>query len=171
MQPFTRRDDLLRQTAPTQHPLGGAFGPPDETCGGCAWRFVGGPGKAVDRCRRHRPGDAVAPRVDVDWPACPSWEPPLGADDCLACGACCRHGFDLVQVGAREPLVRARPDLVVRDGFGWHIPRPDGRCRALGDARGPWPCTVYDQRPRSCRDFAVGGDACLEARRRVGASR
>ena len=29
-------------------------------------------------------------------------------------------------------------------------------------------CTIYDDRPRSCRDFARGGERCLEARRRVG---
>lgn len=169
--PFARKHDLWGEAAEDEHPLGGALAPGEQTCGGCAWRFDGGPGRPVARCRRHRPAGDTAPRVRSTWPACAMWEPPLTAGGCLDCGACCRHGFDLVQVGAREPVVAARPDLVRRDDFGLHIPRPDGRCLALGEARGPWPCAVYEQRPRSCRDFEVGGEACLEARRRVGLSR
>ncbi len=168
---FARPSDLWSRRAAEQHPLGGGFGPADATCGGCAWRFAGGPGRPVDRCRRHRSGVSLAPRVDPGWRACAAWQAPLTADDCLSCGACCRHGFDLVQVGPREPLVAARPDLVVRDGFGHHVPRPDGRCAALDPADDRWPCAVYPLRPRACREFEVGGDACLEARRRVGLSR
>lgn len=169
--PFARADDLWRTRAPAQHPLGGALGPSDRTCGGCAWRFPGGPGRPVDRCRRHRT-DGAAPRIEPDWPACPSWEPPLSPADCLDCGACCRHGFDLVQVGPREPLARARPDLLARTAAGLHLPRPGGLCAALAREPGPpWRCTVYPDRPTACRDFAVAGDACLEARRRVGLTR
>ena len=172
---FTRPDDLWSQALPL-HPLGGAVGPADETCGGCAWRFAGGPGKRVGRCRQRKPPDAVAPRVADDWPACAAWEPPLDEAACGDCGACCHRGFHLVPVGPRAPVVRARPGWIVRDDHGLHLPRPDGFCVALardpgGAPRAPWRCAIYDERPRACRDFAVGSDACMEARRRTGNSR
>jgi hypothetical protein len=31
-------------------------------------------------------------------------------------------------------------------------------------------CTIYEHRPRPCREFAAGGRHCLDARRRVGLS-
>jgi len=31
-------------------------------------------------------------------------------------------------------------------------------------------CTIYDDRPRTCRDFTLGSNHCLTARRRVGLS-
>jgi Fe-S-cluster containining protein len=34
----------------------------------------------------------------------------------------------------------------------------------------PYSCTIYDDRPKSCRDFENGGEHCLTARRRVGLS-
>mgnify|MGYP002149144524 CR=1 FL=1 len=49
---------------------------------------------------------------------------------------------------------------------------PDGaRCAALGGAEeGPYACAVYEERPRTCRDFTRGSAHCLSARRRVGLS-
>jgi hypothetical protein len=29
-------------------------------------------------------------------------------------------------------------------------------------------CVIYDDRPRTCRDFTLGSEHCLTARRRVG---
>ena len=29
-------------------------------------------------------------------------------------------------------------------------------------------CTIYDDRPKTCRDFTLGGEHCLTARQRVG---
>lgn len=174
IRPFARADDLWgRSVAP--HPLGGPIGPSQGTCGDCAWRVMAGPGPRVGRCLQRRPPDGIAPRVEPDWPGCAGWEPVLTEADCGACGACCRQGFDLVQIGAREPLVSARPDLVERDGSWRQIPRPGGYCVALERAPGvrpeaPYRCSVYAMRPRSCRDFPVAGHACLEARRRVGLS-
>ena len=31
-------------------------------------------------------------------------------------------------------------------------------------------CTTYDARPRTCREFTLGSDHCLQARQRVGLS-
>jgi Fe-S-cluster containining protein len=79
-----------------------------------------------------------------------------------------------VPVRAREAFARLHPSLVCSDAHGLHVPRPNGRCVALegeGDARAPYRCRVYAERPRSCAQFEVFGDACLEARRRVGLSR
>lgn len=159
------------------HPLGSRVGPRDAQCSNCAWRFRAGPGYPVDRCRQHRPpGAAVAPRVDPDWPACERYEPPLTDASCATCGACCRQAFHLVPVGVRAPLAKARPEWVIRDAHGAHLPRPDGYCVALergpggGLPEAPYRCSAYDLRPRSCRDFTVGEDACLLARQRVGLS-
>jgi Fe-S-cluster containining protein len=58
--------------------------------------------------------------------------------------------------------------------YGLSLPRPGGLCVALEGERataGPYRCRIYADRPRSCADFAVTSDACLEARRRVGLSR
>jgi hypothetical protein len=144
------------------------------TCGDCAWAFTAGPSRKQLRCRQTR--DAASSRatpIDGAAHACDRWEPRQG-EPCADCGACCRRGFDLVPVRAREPMARLHPDLVRKDGYGMHVPRPDGRCVALigeGGAAAPYRCRVYADRPRACNEFEVFGDACLLARRRVGLSR
>ncbi|PIE17492.1 MAG: zinc/iron-chelating domain-containing protein [Proteobacteria bacterium] len=155
------------------HPLGGPIGDRGERCGTCAWRHRAGPGRNVERCHQHRERfGRTAPRVTADAPACPQWEPRFTGDDCPSCGACCRQGFDLVPLSRRSPLLRSHPELVTHDTHGAHLARPDGYCVALGhDAdQGPFLCRIYTARPRSCRDFAVGSESCLLARRRVGLS-
>ena len=166
--------DSLWSTAKPLHPLGVPAGDPSVQCSSCAWLHRAGPGPASDRCRQHRPRPgAPAPRVSAEWPSCERWEPALDDASCPSCGACCRQGYHLVPVAGRSALVRQHPELVVRDDHGHHLPRPDGFCVALerghGDAP-PYLCRVYDLRPSACRDFAAGGDHCLEARRRVGLS-
>jgi hypothetical protein len=145
-------------------------------CAQCMWLHVAGPGKRLPRCRQVRDNaGSVARRVEPDMRACERYEAKPEADDaCGACGACCRQGFDLVPVRAREAFARLHPSLVCSDAHGLHVPRPNGRCVALegeGDASAPYRCRVYAERPRSCAQFEVFGDACLEARRRVGLSR
>ena len=34
----------------------------------------------------------------------------------------------------------------------------------------PMACEIYEGRPQTCRDFTLGGEHCLTARRRVGLS-
>jgi hypothetical protein len=131
---------------------------PDWTCGGCVWRTPGG------FCRQ------ATGRVWVDSSerACVRWERAL---DCLACGACCREAYDVVEVARRSALSRRHPALVVDRGGRLELRRVDGRCAALvGPDGGPFHCVVYDDRPRTCREFALGGRHCLTARRRVGLS-
>jgi Fe-S-cluster containining protein len=99
---------------------------------------------------------------------------------CEGCGACCL-------VVSRPPFRR------VFDGEGEEVwerlkwERPDLRAEVLADDRaraaagGPFygtpclwydpktaRCRHYDWRPRACREFAVGGVDCIDARRRAG---
>lgn len=158
---------------PDQHPShlpgvrGEASAHPDRTCGTCAWR-AGEKGK----CRQ------AGVRVRAEWPACERWE---GALDCQACGACCRAAYDCVQVSPRDPVRKKHPELVVLRGPYLEIQRQKDRCAALaggvverhegkGPTLTPYACAIYGDRPRSCRDFANGGEHCLTARRRVGLS-
>jgi hypothetical protein len=136
-----------------------------ETCATCAWRFDGGKGPARPRCHQ-----LAARPVENAWPACERWEP---LPDCRECGACCREAYGAVQLSNREPLVKTRPDLISRQHLSLELLRDGERCAALGGGRDPgelYTCTVYDDRPRTCRDFALGGEHCLTARRRVGLS-
>ncbi|HEX5657812.1 MAG TPA: YkgJ family cysteine cluster protein, partial [Polyangiales bacterium] len=144
-------DSLWRRTRPL-HASGFPVGDHGQ-CGECAW-------KHGTRCRQARKG-----RIADDMRACVRFEPALA---CEPCGACCREAFDRVEIGKRERVQPVLKALVVVDGFGPHLPRPQGRCVALEPHANR--CTIYEDRPRSCADFAVGGDACLTARRRVGLS-
>jgi Fe-S-cluster containining protein len=71
----------------------------------------------------------------------------------------------------RDTIRKRHPALVHEDAWGLHLPRPGGHCVALDVGADGHRCRVYADRPRACREFAVAGDACLEARRRVGLSR
>ncbi|MCC6620788.1 MAG: YkgJ family cysteine cluster protein [Deltaproteobacteria bacterium] len=170
---------LWRRVSPRvheRHALGSRLGPPGTTCDTCAWLHASHDGHEgrhgpETRCLFHQQGMAVPPLVRRDASACVHWEPRLDADACGRCGACCREAFHLVPLDADEPLVGSRPDLVTHDPQGhspFYIARPFGACRALERAEPPYRCSVYAERPRSCRDFAVGSANCLEARRRVG---
>lgn len=129
------------------------------TCGSCAW-LCRGPG-GHPRCRTLRV------RQDSENSACDLWEPP---PVCETCGACCREAYDLVELGRREPVVRLHPDLVIEVGGQLGLPRRGLDCVALArDERGFY-CTIYGDRPRTCREFERGGRHCLEARQRLGLS-
>jgi Fe-S-cluster containining protein len=73
----------------------------------------------------------------------------------------------------------------VRQGHRWSLLRAGDRCAALEDGPPPdhdgnaapiagaraYHCRIYEDRPRTCREFERGGRHCLTARRRVGLSR
>jgi hypothetical protein len=145
---------------PAPHPTGLHAGGASGTCGDCAWR-------AGHRCRQ------AEARVDPSWPACERHEAAL---DCQTCGACCRAAYHSVEVSRRDPVVKAQPGYVVDRGAYLEIRRSGDRCAALcgGEPRGAtttrYHCAIYDDRPRTCRDFTLGSAHCLTARRRVGLS-
>lgn len=139
------------------------------TCGECAWSFEA----SGLRCRQTRKlPKARGLRVDKDAQACVRFEAKLDVNECGTCGACCREAFDRVEVSVKDLVRKRHPELITQDGFGAHLARPHGRCVALtGDGQtDPYLCRIYDDRPKSCADFAIAGDACLEARKRVGRS-
>jgi hypothetical protein len=139
------------------NPLGPP-GPADATCADCVWRK---PGTRRSRCIRHA-GKSVRP----EWPACAAH---LRDDalDCLSCGACCREAYHTVEVGPRDPFVRAHPELLHHTDGRFQVLRNGPRCACLGP---DYRCSVYADRPKTCRDFERGGVNCVDARRRVGLS-
>jgi len=167
-------EEALARTAAlvgSRHPLGFPWGPVGETCGGCAWLYVGGRGAPVARCRQAAPTVGDGARTEAGHRACARWEPPV---DCHVCGACCREAYHSVTVSVRDPVVWKEPALIVREGHRFEIRREGERCAALKvgapDATPRYACTIYDNRPNPCREFAAGGRHCLDARRRVGLS-
>lgn len=169
------------------HPLGFLAGPAGESCGTCAWRYLGGRGRAVMRCRQSADRDGVGRRTRAELPACDRWESPV---DCQECGACCREAYHSVTVSVRDPVVWRQPALIMRTGHRFEIRREGERCAALAvqppapDPHRPaatesvtessarrFSCSIYGDRPQACRDFEAGGRHCLDARRRVGLSR
>jgi hypothetical protein len=143
---------------PPRHPAGFPIGASAGSCGSCAWSTRV---RGVLRCR---PANA---RVRDEWPACDRFEAEL---DCQGCSACCRDAYDAVEISRREPMITRHPALVDRSNGRLRIVRAGDRCAAL-EGSGPYACTIYDDRPRTCREFEVGSDHCLDARRRVGATR
>jgi hypothetical protein len=173
--------DVVRAVAPSsslwsvtrsRHRLGALLSDSEALrCGSCAWAISG---KSALRCRQHKAPGKTAPLVSFDEQACERWEPKLTTDDCATCGACCRQGFDMVSVSARDPFLKLHPELVQLQNGEHIVPRPGGLCVALdgdGTAATPYRCRHYATRPKNCQDFEVAGDACLLARRRVGLSR
>lgn len=160
-------DSLWRETRPL-HASGFPLGSDDQLrCRGCAWSHGEGARGGCRQARGHGKG-----RIELAMQACVRFEPKLDADACERCGACCREGFDRVELSARELVRKRHPTLVAVDGFGAHLPRPGGLCVGLqvSAEQRSHRCRIYEERPRACRDFAIGGDACLDARRRVGLS-
>ncbi|HEX2658065.1 MAG TPA: YkgJ family cysteine cluster protein [Polyangia bacterium] len=174
-------------SARSQHPTGFAWSTLDQTCSTCAWFYRGGRGPAVERCRQSSAIDGEGERTMGSHRACVRWEATL---DCQECGACCREAYHSVTVSVRDPVVWKQPDLIVRQGHRFEILREGPRCAALHDGRerrqpeakpaqissgeraprALFACTIYEDRPRACRDFEAGGRHCLVARRRVGLS-
>ena len=151
------------EPAPPLHPSGLPAGGATGSCGACAWRYEH---RGVTRCRQ-------ADKIDDTWPACERFEAAL---DCQTCGACCRAAYHSVEVSRRDPVVKAQPDYIVDRGTYLEIRRDGDRCAALcgGDfsaqTQTRFHCAIYDDRPKTCRDFTLGGVHCLTARRRVGLS-
>lgn len=143
----------------------------DLRCGNCAWSVLE---DSCSACIQHKEFDEAAPSVEADEQACEKWEPEFTIEDCGSCGACCREGFDLLSVTKDDPFKQLHPELVqLREDGEYCVPRPNGVCVALdgdGDTE-PYRCRDYQNRPKNCGLFEVGGTGCLQARQRVGLSR
>lgn len=174
------------------HPTGAFAARADESkrCEQCAWMYTQG----INLACRQVDSATVGPNhknIEPEWPACERFEPAL---DCQPCGACCREAFQTVQVGAREPIRRTLPAMVLDHGTRQElrrVPTPSldivadkpapTRCAALGGGDlvqlgtrttvSDYGCQNYEARPQSCRSFTAGSESCLVARRRVGMSR
>jgi Fe-S-cluster containining protein len=165
------RTSLWRELEPPPplHPSGLPAGVlAGATCGSCAWRFEA---RGAARCRQ------AGAKIDDTWPACERYEAEL---DCQTCGACCRAAYHSVEVARKDPMIKRHPELVVDRGTFLEVRRAGDRCAALtgggeqvqdGHHRMlPMACAIYDDRPRTCRDFTLGSEHCVTARRRVGLS-
>ncbi len=108
--------------------------------------------------------------MPAELPACERFEPAL---DCQRCGACCREGYDTVEIGLRDPVRKKHPELITSRDGRLGVAREGSRCAALsGDGVDePHACRIYSDRPKPCRELAVSSTNCLIARRRVGLSR
>jgi Putative zinc- or iron-chelating domain len=171
-------EEALAETAALalqRHPLGFPLGRSDQTCGTCAWIYRGGRGAPVERCRQSAPVGGDGARISAALTACARWEPPV---DCRTCGACCREAYHSVTISVRDPVVWKEPALIVRQGHRFEIRREGTRCAALlvdapvdpgaSGTASAYGCSIYESRPKPCRDFEAGGRHCLDARRRVG---
>ena len=144
--------------------------PPGATCGSCAYaqKPASDRRSATWRCQRTANDDRKGLVIDPEATGCSLYQASL---DCQECGACCRHAYDIVEVSRSEPMVTRQPQLIERKGKQLRILRdPEKqRCAALsGPELGPFGCTVYHDRPATCRDFSSGTYRCQDARRRVG---
>ena len=157
----------VTEACPERHPSGHAPTAAYHSgagCADCAWAFDA---RGALRCRH-----APKIRLSQDAPACARYEPAqeLG---CQTCGACCREAYHAVEISRREPLIRRHPALVVRSGPRLKLRREGGRCAALEGGKKAdenFACAIYEDRPRTCREFMRGSGNCLDARRRVGLS-
>ena len=135
-----------------------------KSCGECAWSFDY---RGYLRCR-HNSKVKFGPSTR----ACAAFEP-RNELDCLTCGACCREAYDSVEVGVRDQVRKAHPELIIKDGQRLKISRNQNRCVALEGGRSiddDYSCRIYADRPKTCREFTMGQENCLQARRKVGVS-
>jgi len=83
---------------------------------------------------------------------------------CAGCGSCCRL---VVQLTAGIDEVDGR-FVVEHDGVPCMDQRGNGECVALDPATRL--CTIYESRPKTCRDFNRGEALCRMAIARIGGS-
>jgi uncharacterized protein len=92
-----------------------------------------------------------------------------GLPACLACGVCC---FSRMQTYVRvtgddyERLGERAEELVWFEGNRAYMTMIEGRCAALriDERAARFVCTVYDERPATCRDLGRGSPQCLGER-------
>ena len=81
-----------------------------------------------------------------------------GVPACLDCAACCQV-FGIVEIDPVEDLVPRQ--LTTRTELGYRRMQTVGfRCVCL---QPDWRCSIYDQRPRVCRNLRRGMRLCQMA--------
>jgi Fe-S-cluster containining protein len=180
---------------PEQHPIGQPLHSDaalDYRCGDCAWFRGSNESQSHLHCLR-------SPQTPLksELGACQGFEAKF---DCLGCGACCREAYDTVEVDESDPAYELHlPLLQPGWGGGYDMKRDNHRCSCLQGGEDiaarepaicsessvsdrppepltipnqvPFTCAIYETRPSTCREFTLGSDYCLDARRRVGLSR
>lgn len=93
--------------------------------------------------------------------------------ECDGCGACCRSYRVLVSAedAARQPRIAAEGRTLAEHEASayWRyqlFPLAFHEACCFLDGRNR--CTIYDTRPRVCREFPAGDERCQDARRFVG---
>ena len=129
---------------------GFAWGPAAETCGGCAWLYVGGRGAPVARCRQSRAGGR---RRSADRAGTPRLRALGAARRLPALRRLLPRGLSLGhRLGARSGrLEGARPDRPPRAPLRDPPRRASAARRSKVGAPGATPryaCTIYDNRPQ-----------------------
>ncbi|MSU66123.1 MAG: YkgJ family cysteine cluster protein [Opitutus sp.] len=76
---------------------------------------------------------------------------------CAGCGRCCHLVVELVE-GVDDAVPAAL--VVEHDGVRCMDQRGDGACVALDPVTRL--CTIYEERPRTCREFARGSELCRQ---------
>lgn len=78
--------------------------------------------------------------------------------DCQTCGGRCCAGWTIDVLPGLDEV----PDRMVKEDrlLGPVMRERNGACIALRDGR----CSIYESRPKVCRDFEAGGDACRDRR-------
>jgi uncharacterized protein len=112
----------------------------------------------------------------------------MSALDCQDCGACCVYGGEVTVMDDTDRDVPRYLLRSVRRMMGYfsddhyamkrmaRVPLADmdgdhSRCAALyGEIGQSCRCKIYDRRPAVCREFQMGSDDCLQARREAGLS-
>lgn len=97
-------------------------------------------------------------------------EPPEGdAPDCLFCGACCFSDmpqYVAVRGDDYERLGELAEGITTWHGIRCFMSMRDGHCAALvvEPASGRFVCSVYEQRPETCRSLAHASLECAGER-------
>ena len=98
--------------------------------------------------------------------------PDAGGADCVACGRCCHHEPQTVQLRALdedrmpESILETYTEVMRKPPFFRFVKNDGERCAGL--ERGvpdSYPCRLYDVRPDGCRIVKPGSPACMEARK------
>ena len=93
---------------------------------------------------------------------------------CLRCGACCQNYRVEFSVYELQSMGGAVPDTMAHEVTGnrWRMngtQQHPARCVALQDlGNGCMGCTIYEHRPRPCRDFPFASHDCGETRQKFG---